>query len=75
MSVSAKKRISNDKYNAKCDHINLRPLYPLSRAVRAAAQNAGQSLQAYIMQACHERMTREGQPLELPEEPAETGET
>ena len=26
---------------------------------------AGQSVQAYVLQACAERMTREGQPLEL----------
>ena len=34
-------------------------------AVRAAAKAAGQSIQAYVLQACTERMTREGQPLTL----------
>ena len=75
MSVSAKKRISNDRYSAKCDRFNIRPLFPLARAIRSAADASGQSLQSYVLQACKERMTREGQPLELPEEPAETGET
>ena len=31
----------------------------------AAAKAAGQSIQAYVLQACTERMTREGQPLTL----------
>ncbi len=34
-------------------------------AIRAAAKAAGQSIQAYVLQACTERMTREGQPLTL----------
>ena len=34
-------------------------------AIRAAAKAAGQSVQAYVLQACAERMTREGQPLTL----------
>ena len=34
-------------------------------AVRAAAKAAGQSVQAYVLQACEERMKREGRPLEL----------
>ena len=31
----------------------------------AAAKAAGQSVQAYVLQACEERMKREGRPLEL----------
>ena len=34
-------------------------------AIRAAAKAAGQSVQAYVLQACAERMTREGQPLTI----------
>ena len=34
-------------------------------AIRAAAKAAGQSVQAYVLQACEERMKREGRPLEL----------
>ena len=68
MPVSQRKRQSNDKYNAKCDYINIRPLKPVGAAVRSAAKAAGQSVQAYVLQACTERMTREGQPLELPDD-------
>jgi len=73
MPVSPRKRQSNDKYIAKCDYINIRPLKPVGSAIRAAAKAAGQSVQAYVLQACAERMTREGQPLELPDDqtPAE----
>lgn len=67
MPVSPRKRQSNDKYNAKCDRISARPMKSVGAAIRAAAQAAGQSVQAYVLQACAERMTREGQPLELPD--------
>ena len=36
-----------------------------NNAIRAAAKAAGQSVQAYVLQACAERMTREGQPLTI----------
>ena len=73
MPVSPRKRQSNAKYNAKCDPIQIRPLKPAGAAIRTAADAAGQSLQSYIMQAVQDRMTREGQPLELPDDetPAE----
>lgn len=73
MPVSPRKRQSNDKYNAKCDYLSLRPRKSVGAAIRAAAKAAGQSVQAYVLQACAERMTREGQPLELPDDqtPAE----
>lgn len=67
MPVSPRKRQSNDKYNAKCDRISARPMKSVGAAIRAAANAAGQSVQAYVLQACAERMTREGQPLELPD--------
>lgn len=68
MPIPEYRRRGNDKYNAKCDAIQIRPLKPVGAAIRAAADAAGQSLQSYIMQACAERMTREGQPLELPDD-------
>lgn len=68
MPVSEAKRRNNDKYNAKCDYISIRPVKPVGAAIRAAAKAAGQSVQGYILQACAERLTREGQPLELPAE-------
>jgi len=68
MPVSEAKRRNNDKYNAKCDYISIRPVKPVGAAIRAAAKAAGQSVQGYILQSCAERLTREGQPLELPAE-------
>lgn len=65
MPVSEKKRHSNDAYNAKCDVIQIRPIKPVGAAIRAAAQASGQSLQSYIVEACADRMRREGQPLEV----------
>lgn len=65
MAVPDYKRRGNDKYNAKCDRISARPLKPVGAAIRAAAAAADQSVQAYVLQACMERMTREGQPLEI----------
>lgn len=59
MTVSAAKRRSNDAYNAKCDSILLRPIKADGAAIREAAARAGQSLQAYVLQACRERMQRE----------------
>ena len=69
--IPESKRRNNDAYNAKCDYISLRPQKPIGNAIRAAAKAANQSLQGYVLQACAERMTREGQPLELPDAPAE----
>lgn len=60
MPVSEAKRRNNDAYNAKCDNINIRPQKPIGTDVRAAAADAGQSVQAYILQAVRERMTRDG---------------
>ncbi len=73
MPLSPRKRLSNARYNDKCDPIQFRPRKSVGAAIRAAAKAAGQSLQGYILQACAERMTREGQPLELPDDqsPAE----
>lgn len=65
MPVSESKRRNNDKYNAKCDYISLRPIKPVGAAIRAAARAAGESVQGYVIQACADRMRREGQPLEV----------
>jgi hypothetical protein len=56
--VSAKKRITNDRYNSKCDAINIRPIKEQGQKIREAA---GQSLQGYILQAVAERMERDSQ--------------
>ncbi len=59
MPVSDKKRASNDRYNATCDYISLRPKKETGQEIREAAEAAGQSLQGYILQAVRERMERE----------------
>lgn len=59
MPVNAKKRITNDRYNSKCDRIVIQPVKETGQAIRGAA--AGQSLQGYILQAIAERMERDGQ--------------
>ena len=58
--VSAKKRASNDKYNAKCD---LHPHKPVGEAIRNAARLSDMSLQGYILQAIYEQMERDGTPI------------
>lgn len=59
MPVPDSRRRANDKYNAKCGRIELRPLREDVETIRAAATAAGQSLQGYILQAVRERMERE----------------
>ncbi len=51
MPVSEAKRKNNDKYNAKCDTIQIRPLKPVGQRIREAADRSGKSLQAYILDA------------------------
>ena len=51
MAVSETKRKNNDRYNAKCDQILLRPLKPIGERIRAEAKEKNQSLQGYILDA------------------------
>lgn len=74
MPISEAKKRNNANYTAKCDYINVRPLKPEGAAIRAAAAAAGQSLQGYILQAVRARMEQEGQPPEIEQTPAESGE-
>lgn len=74
MPISEAKKRNNANYTAKCDYINVRPLKPEGAAIRAAAATAGQSLQGYILQAVRARMEQEGQPLEIEQTPAESGD-
>lgn len=60
MPVSERKRKSLDAYNATCDYISIRPKKDKGEQIRQAAKMAGQSLQGYILQACSERMQRDG---------------
>lgn len=66
MPISEAKKRNNANYTAKCDYINIRPLKPEGAKIRAAAENAGQSLQGYILQAIRERMERDGLPIDQP---------
>ena len=63
MPISEKKKITNSRYIAKCDSIQIRPSKDRGGEIRAAAAAAGQSVQA-----CAERMARDGFT------PAESGE-
>ena len=65
MAIPDYKRRGNDKDNAKCDYISLRPIKSIGAAIRAAAKAADQSVQGYVIQACMDRMKREGQPTEV----------
>ena len=65
MPVSERKRKSLDAYNATCDYISIRPKKDKGEQIRQAAKMVGQSLQGYILQACSERMQRDG--FTLPE--------
>ena len=58
MSTEAQKRASTN-YNRKQDNIMIRPTKENGLVIRAAAANAGQSVQAYVLQAVRERMERE----------------
>ena len=57
--TEAQKR-GNAAYNRRQDNIMIRPPKDKGSAIRAAAAAAGQSLHDYILQACTERMQRDG---------------
>lgn len=57
--TEAQKR-SNIAYNRRQDSITIRPSKDDGAQIRSAAAAAGQPVQVYIMQACKERMQRDG---------------
>ena len=59
MTLSKAKKESNARHVAKLDQIMVRPLKEEGELIRKAAKEAGQSVQAYILQAIRERMARE----------------
>ena len=59
MATDAQKRAVR-KYQQGQDNIMIRPSKDKGGAIRAAAVAAGQSVQAYVIQACFERMQRDG---------------
>lgn len=60
MSVSEAHNRASAKYNRARDNIMIRPDKAEGARIRAAAAAAGQSVQAYVIQACFERMQRDG---------------
>lgn len=73
-SISNKKAKQRPITTQNAMPITIRPLKATGTAIRAAAAAAGQSLQGYILQAVRARMEQEGQPLEIEQTPAESGE-
>ena len=57
-------REGNARHIAKLDIIKAQPYKAEGAAIRAAAAEAGQSIQAYILDAIRERMAREGLTLD-----------
>ena len=47
------------RYNKRQDNIMIRPSKEEGATIRTAAKHAGQSVQAYVLQAIRERMQRE----------------
>lgn len=72
--IKRKKENHRQRHLAKLDVIRVQPYKNQGAAIRAAAAAAGQSLQGYILQAVRARMEQEGQPLEIEQTPAESGE-
>lgn len=60
MSTEAQKRAST-AYNKSRDNIMIRPTKEHGAKIRAAAAAAGQSVQAYILQAVDARMNNDAQ--------------
>jgi len=67
MAVTEAKRNANDRYNAKCDSIIIRPLKQVGDRIRAAAKASGKSLQGYILDAVDEQIKRDEGGEEMPQ--------
>lgn len=57
--VSEAKKRANTAYNRRQDNIMIRPTKEKGQEIRQAAKQAGQSVQAYLIQAADERIQRE----------------
>ena len=58
MAVSDAHKRASAKWNASRDNIMIRPTVDEGREIRDAAAKAGQSVQAYILEAVRERMDK-----------------
>ncbi len=56
MPVPESRRRANDKYNAKCGRIEIRPMRETADRIRISAAAAGESVQGYILKAVEYRM-------------------
>ena len=59
IGISENKAASNARHVAKLDQIMIKPYKEEGQRIRTAADQAGQSVTAYILQAVRERMERE----------------
>ncbi len=60
MKISEARHRANEKYNAKAyDEIKLRVPKGQKEVIQAAAQQAGESVNAYVAEAIAQRMERE----------------
>ena len=60
MAVSDAHKRASYKWNSSRDNIMLRPSKEEGQQIRDAAAKAGQSVQAYVLDAVRERMADEG---------------
>ena len=65
MALSAAKRASDKRHQDKLDVLKIQPYKAEGAEIRAAAAAAGQSVQAYILEAVRQRMQRERQAQQL----------
>ena len=61
MPLSEAKKASNKRSDAKYQQLLIKPYREEAEMIRQAADKAGQSLQAYILQAVRERIARESE--------------
>lgn len=59
IGLSEAKKAADKRYTQKLDQIMIRPYKEEGTAIRAAAANAGQSVQSYVLDAVRERMERD----------------
>lgn len=73
MALSAKKAITDRRHQAKLDRMVIQPYKNQGAAIRAAAEESGQSLQKYILDAVRARMEQEGHEWPEPDKGGEEG--
>lgn len=59
MPLSDAKKAADKRHVSKLDNIMIRPYKEEGAAIRAAAANAGKSVQKYVLEAVREKMERD----------------